>query len=270
MRQDLRHHIEELKQTTAIKERIESEIQIARSIQMSLVPKTFPPFPDRDEISLFAILEPAREIGGDLYDFYMADENHICMVVGDVTGKGVPAALFMAVTRTFLKSIWREEIDPALTLQRLNNSLAEDNDTDMFVTLFCGVLDLRTGKYRYARGGHNPPLWIQKDKPIARVPWINGVLVGVIPESTFEEAEITLKPGDRVFMFTDGVTEANNPAHDEYGEERLLETLEKCREQSNNEMIAAVRDSIRTFAEGTEQSDDITMLCFEFRGYMTT
>ena len=183
----LQENFEQLSQLTR---RIESEIQFARSIQMGLVPKTFPAFPGRTDFDLHAVLDPAREVGGDFYDYFMADDENLCFVIGDVSGKGVPAALFMAVTRTFIRSIWREERGPAKTLERVNNDLCIDNDAAMFVTLFCGLIHLPTGSLRYARGGHNPPLLLRANGEVDRLPWAEGMLVGAVSGATFEEKEI--------------------------------------------------------------------------------
>ena len=254
-------------QLSRLNQRIESEIRFARSIQMSLVPKTFPAFPGRTDFDLFAVLEPAREIGGDFYDYFMFDDENLCFVIGDVSGKGVPAALFMAVTRTFIRSIWREERNPAKTLERVNNDLCVDNDTSMFVTLFCGLINLPTGSLRYARGGHNPPLLIRAGGEVGRLPWADGMLVGTMPGATFEEKEIALSPGDTLFLFTDGVTEAMNTKGELFGEEQTVMELGKTtRGESCEQMVARLRQVLGTHAEGAEQSDDITMMAFRYLG----
>jgi sigma-B regulation protein RsbU (phosphoserine phosphatase) len=262
MRRDLRAHIDQLRTTTAAKERIESEIQIARSIQMSLVPRTFPPFPERDDIELFALLDPARDIGGDFYDFFMAEDDHLCLVIGDVSGKGVPAALFMAVTRTFLRMIWNVERDPAATLTRLNNELARDNEPNMFVTLFCARIHLPTGRCVFANGGHNPPFILHGDGSARRLPKVAGTLIGAMEDMAFEEGVVDLKPGDTLFLYTDGVTEALNPEEALAGEDWTLRELEKVRAKSCESLVTEMREALRRYAAGSEQSDDITMVAF--------
>ncbi len=266
MRRNLKQHVEDLRTTTAAKERIESEIHIARSIQMSLVPRTFPPFPDHGEFDLYALLDPARDIGGDFYDFFMCENQDLCMVVGDVSGKGVPAALFMAVTRTFLKTIWRMEQHPAPTLTRLNNELAIDNEPNMFVTLFCVRVNVPTGKCRYANGGHNPPFIIREDGSVDRLPRVAGTLVGALEDRSFEEGQVTLAPGETLFLYTDGVTEALDPAGRLSGEAWTIEQLRRARKDSCANLINDVREALKQYAAGAEQSDDITMLAFRYRG----
>ena len=266
MRKNLKTHVEQLRVTTAAKERIESEIHIARSIQMSLVPRTFPPFPERDDIELYAMLDPARDIGGDFYDFFMEKDDHLCLVVGDVSGKGVPAALFMAVTRTFLRTIWNVERDPAATLTRLNNELARDNEPSMFVTLFCARVHLPTGRCLYANGGHNPPFVIRGDGSVERIPKVKGTLVGGMEDMVFEEGEIDLKPGETLFLYTDGVTEAMNPDEVLTGENWTVDELKKVCSKDCEGMISGMREALKRHAAGAEQSDDITMLAFRYRG----
>jgi sigma-B regulation protein RsbU (phosphoserine phosphatase) len=266
MRTNLKEYMQQLQTTTAAKERIEGELQIAHSIQMSLVPKTFPPFPNRTDFEIFADLEPAREIGGDFYDFFMPDENTLCLVIGDVSGKGVPAALFMAVTRTFLKALWRNQESPAVVLGRLNDELASDNDPNMFVTLFCATINLSNGQCRYARGGHNPPFILNTQGKARRVPWTKGAIIGVIEGTQLEEGEITLEPGDILFLYTDGVTEAMDPEGHVYGEEQTLESLEKFYTPNCHDLVLRMRETLLEYAHGAEQSDDITMLAFRYQG----
>lgn len=261
MRGDLKNYILKLQKTTAVKERIESELRIAHAIQMDLVPKTFPPFPHRKDLDLFGILDPAREVGGDFYDFSMPDERHIFLFVGDVSGKGMPAALFMAVTRTLLKSICREERSPAVILRRLNGELAEGNDSNMFVTLFCALLDLASGECRFSNGGHNPPFVLKKNGDVERLPLTNGCVVGVMPGMDFGEDAVTIIfPGETLFIYTDGVTEAMNPVEELFGEERLIAELRRTHGGSSAQIAQSMREALCSYAAGAEQSDDVTML----------
>ena len=262
MREELKKYLLQLRETIAARERIESELRIAHKIQMDLVPKTFPPFPDRKEIDLFGMLEPAREVGGDFYDFFMPDEQHIFLFIGDVSGKGMPAAIFMAVTRTLLKAISREERNPAVILHRLNNTLAEDNDSNMFVTLFCALIDLRDGTCRFSNGGHNPPFVIRAAGDILRLPLTGGTAVGIIPDMKYNEATIALDYNETFFIYTDGVSEAMSPDEELFGEPRLVEVLRQNRAQTSTQLVHSVREALRVFAAGAEQSDDITMLVF--------
>ncbi|MCX7019273.1 MAG: SpoIIE family protein phosphatase [Candidatus Sumerlaeota bacterium] len=255
---------ENFEQLRRLNKRIESEILFARSIQMSLVPKSFPAFPGRGDFDLFAVLEPAREIGGDFYDYFMFDDETLCFVIGDVSGKGVPAALFMAVTRTFIRSIWREERNPAKTLERVNNDLCLDNDTAMFVTLFCGLINLPTGSLRYARGGHNPPFVVRAAGDVSFIPWVNGPLVGLFPGVIFDEQEITLARGDTLFLYTDGVSEAWDTQGQMFGEQRIIKQLCKTHGAGCEQLIGGMAEALRAYTTGAEQSDDITMLAFRY------
>lgn len=262
MREDLKKYVLQLRETVATKERIESDLRIAHAIQMDLVPKTFPPFPDRKDMDMFGILEPAREVGGDFYDFFMPDDHHIFLFIGDVSGKGMPAALFMAVTRTLLKAISREKRSPAVILRTLNNDLAEDNDSNMFVTLFCALLDLKDGTCRFSNGGHNPPYILRAGGDIVRLPLTGDTIVGVIPDTEFNEATIGLDSGDMLFLYTDGVTEAMNPANELFEETRLEDALRQNKGQTSMQVVHSTQEIMRTFISGAEQSDDITMLVF--------
>nr|HOO64019.1 SpoIIE family protein phosphatase [Synergistaceae bacterium] len=264
MRQQLLVQIDILCATSAAKERIESELHIAQSIQMSLIPKTFPPFPEHEEFDLYALLEPAREVGGDFYDFFMADEEHICLIVGDVSGKGVPAALFMAVTRTFTKILTKNSLDPGDILFKLNNELAQDNESCMFVTIFCAIVHLPSGKCRYASGGHNPPFYIPREGMMTMLPQVKGSLAGAMEDIEFEEGAFTFRPGDTLFLYTDGVTEAMNNEQELFGEERTALALSKLKGRKALELIRELRKVLGDFAEGAEQSDDITMMAFTY------
>jgi sigma-B regulation protein RsbU (phosphoserine phosphatase) len=264
MRQQLLVQIDILCATTAAKERIESELHIAQSIQMSLIPKTFPPFPEHEEFDLYALLEPAREVGGDFYDFFMADEQHICLLVGDVSGKGVPAALFMAVTRTFAKILTKNSLDPGEILFKLNNELAQDNESCMFVTIFCAIVHLPSGECRYASGGHNPPFYLPAQGVVTMLPQVKGPLAGALENMVFEEGTFTFSPGDTLFMYTDGVTEAMNNHEELFGEERTALAINKLRGKTPVELIRELRKVLGDFAEGAEQSDDITMMAFTY------
>jgi sigma-B regulation protein RsbU (phosphoserine phosphatase) len=259
MRGDLKKYIVELQAATVARERMESEMRIAHSIQMDLVPKTFP---QRNEFELFGILDPAREVGGDFYDFFLPDDHRIFLFIGDVSGKGMPAALFMAVTRTLLRAICRVDNNPASILKRLNNGLVESNDANMFVTIFCALVDLKSGVCKFSNGGHNPPIVIRKEGEIETLPLTGGAAVGVIPDIEFGEKALTLREKDALFLYTDGVTEAMNKADEMFGEERTVERLRRSHGNAAAHMVKAMREELRTFAAGAEQSDDVTMLAF--------
>lgn len=266
MRDNLKRHIEELRETTASRERMHSELRIAHDIQMGLVPKTFPPFPMRNDLDLFAVIEPAREVGGDFYDFFLLDDKRMVVAIGDVSGKGVPAALFMAVTRSFLRSAFRSDADPAEVMSHVNNELVDGNDACMFVTLFCAVFDLSDGSLKYANAGHNPPVIRHAD---GRQEWItrpSGTVAGVMEDSPYTTGETTLPEGAVLVLYTDGVTEAMNPESALYDESRLAARLAASGSaRSCRELTEDLVNDIRAFAAGAEQSDDITILMLKRR-----
>ncbi len=264
MRDDLKERIEELRVTTAERERIESELRIAASIQMSLVPRTFPPYPQRCDLELFALLEPAREVGGDFYDFFLLDEDHLALAIADVSGKGMPAALMMAVGRSFLRSYSRLGGGPSQILSSLNDELATDNDTSMFVTMFLAVVDLRNGHVRYASAGHNRPFVVRTGGEVEQLPRTKGIALGARVCMTFAEAELTLAHGDVLFLYTDGVSEAMNAADEVFTEERIATELARVARESCNGLLDELNAALRVHAAGVEQSDDITMVAFRY------
>lgn len=263
MESSLRQSVRDLKETTAIRERIESELKIARDIQMSMVPQRFPPFPLRPEFDLYATLVPAREVGGDFYDFFFIDDNHLCFVIGDVSGKGIPAALFMAVTRTLFRTTAGKVSQPDEILSLLNRELCRDNDSCMFVTVFCAVLDTRTGEVEYSNGGHNLPYFVSREdtKPLRNT---GGMALGVLQDATFRSAKLQLRGGDRLFLYTDGVTEAMDEGGNQYSEARLEHFLHEADGASLSEIIHGTVENVRRHSAGTPQSDDITVLALKF------
>ena len=262
MRDNLKTYIADLAETTAARERMNGELRIAHDIQMDLVPKTFPAFPERKDIDLFAIIEPAKEVGGDFYDFFMLDEDRIVLAIGDVSGKGVPAALFMAVTRSFLRSEFKVDADPGRVLYRVNDELSEGNESCMFVTLFCAVARLSDGSVAYANAGHNPPIVLRRSGSVEWISHPRGPAAGAIPGSDYSTGNLNLLTGEVLLLYTDGVTEAMTVDSTLYGEARLARLVANmggclCREGLNT-LLA----DIRVHATGADQSDDITMLMF--------
>lgn len=264
MEGSLRDNIRSLIETTATNERMEGELSVAREIQLGLLPKTFPPFPHHDEFDLYASLEPAREVGGDLYDFFFMDDSHFCFAIGDVSGKGVPASLFMAVSRTLLRAAAVRESNPAEIMASMNNDLASSNPNSMFVTLFIGVLDLKTGMLFYANGGHNPPVLMASGKPPLFMTGRSGPLVGAMEDMPYTLLETRLEPGDTLFLYTDGVTEAMNTEQMLYSDPRLLETLRSLNGQDPRAILKAVQEDVALHVGEAEPSDDITMLCLRY------
>jgi sigma-B regulation protein RsbU (phosphoserine phosphatase) len=246
--------------------RMEDELNVGREIQMSMLPLTFPPFIDRNEFTIYATLIPAREVGGDFYDFFFIDDEHLCMCVGDVSGKGVPSALFMAVTRTLIKSAAADDPSPASILTRANTELSERNESCMFVTLFVGILDVKTGRVRYTNAGHNPPYLKRADGSVAAVDERHGPVIGGMPGLTYAEDELVLAPDDLLVMYTDGVTEAMSPTEDLYTEERLARLIRDRELATVEDAVRVVLGDIDVHAGGAEQSDDITVLAVRFQG----
>ena len=260
MRDSLKRYIADLAITTASRERMQAELNVARDIQMDLLPKSFAAFRKRTDLDLFALMEPALEVGGDFYDFFFLDDDRLLVAVADVSGKGVPAALFMAVTRSFLRAEFKTDADPGCVLSRVNEALLESNPSLMFVTLFCGVLRLSDGHFDYANAGHNPPLIKRADGRLESVAARSGPAVGPLRGATYATHQLTLEVGDGLLLYTDGVTEAMDGESQLYGDQRLADfydgqTLADCR----NTLTALLAD-IRQYAAGAEQSDDITLL----------
>lgn len=258
--------IKKRQETMAIKERMEGELNIAHDIQMSMIPLLFPVFTEYKEFSLFAKIKPAREVGGDFYDFYFIDDNHLCIVIGDVSGKGVPAALFMAVSKTLIKSRASDDLSPASIVSYVNEEMSIDNPASMFVTLFIGVLDLNTGTLKYTNAGHNPPYIVKPDSTIAALNQRHGPIVGAIDGITYSEGSIVLKPKDKLLLFTDGVTEAMNINGDLFGEEKLENFLIESHGLPVTPLIDELMGAVSDHEAGCEQSDDITILAFEYFG----
>jgi len=251
------------RRTAAQKERMEGELTVARDIQRGIVPSIFPPFPEREEFDLHASLESAREVGGDLYDFFLLDDDHLCLTIGDVSGKGVPASLFMAVTITLLRAVGHRVDAPDEALARLNTALCRDNDSAMFVTLFFGTVDLRSGELVYACGGHMPPYVVRADGRVEELPQPHGVGLGVSERARYATLTATLEPGDAVLVYTDGVTEAMSYEGAMFGPARLEEVLARGRGRLDaGELLQDVRDAVWDFAAGAEQYDDLTLLAF--------
>ena len=247
------------------KERLEEGLKLAHDIQMSMLPKTFPPFPERRDLDIFAAITPAKKVGGDFYDFFFLDENRLCFAIGDVSGKGVPAALFMAVVKTLFKAIAGRVQNPGEILSTVNREICRDNDSQMFTTLFCGILDTRTGEIRYSNGGHNPPYHLSR-AGVQQVPKTGGRVLGLLEETTYAGSRLVLGPGETLLLYTDGVTEALDPAEQFFSERRLESILTQINFASAREQIEYLTREITLFAAGAEQADDITTLAIRFLG----
>jgi sigma-B regulation protein RsbU (phosphoserine phosphatase) len=266
MRDDLRSYIDNLKETTAAKARIEGDLKTARTIQLDLLPSRFTFEPPRPEIDVRAWLEPARDVGGDFYDFFLLGPDRLFVAVADVSGKGVPAALFMAVSKAYLKAFAKDSGDPARALSELNDELALENDEAMFLTVFCAVVDLRTGEGRYASGGHHPPLLLRASGPLEELPKLWGPLVGLERGATFESGTFRLERGDVLVGSSDGVEDAGNERGELYGTERAEAALEVLRGRDSSAIIEALREDIRKFVGEAAPTDDITLLALRYLG----
>jgi len=259
---ELKRAIQEHRQLLAI----QRELDIANHIQQSVLPQKFPPFPERKELDIHAQMIPAREVGGDFYDFFFVDEERLAFVIGDVSGKGIPAALFMMVTRTLIKSQAMEGGEPGHCLYVVNNHLTMNNAEEMFVTVFYGILNTRTGVLQYGNGGHNPPYLIRCKGGVAPLEKCGNLALGIFDNRPYIIKTVSLEPGDAVFLFTDGITEAENKGREFYGDARLQQALERFRCASARETIQGVVEDVRGFSQGAPQSDDITALCVRYLG----
>ena len=241
------------------------EIEIASDIQQSIVPRNFPEPPGRDGFDLYAAMIPASDVGGDFYDFFLLGPSQLAVVIGDVSGKGIPAALFMAVSRTLLKATALSVPSPATSLQHVNRLLHAENSSGMFVSLFYGILDTRSGRLVFSNGGHNPPLVVRAGTGAQPLEVKTGCVLGVFDDAVYEDATTTLLPRDTLLLYTDGVTEAMNPADELYGEERLRQLLRNPADSPRTLIDDIVADVKRHSGEAA-QSDDITLLAVTYRG----
>lgn len=263
---ELQESLENLRRTRSAKERMESELNIGREIQMSMLPLRFPLFPDRTEFEAYAVLQPAREVGGDFYDLFLIDDHHFCFSVGDVSGKGVPAALFMAVTKTLIKSRASNDLSPGSILSHVNTELSRDNESCMFVTLFVAILDLRDGTLTYSNAGHNPPYILRRDGRRDRLDRRHGPIVAAVEGIAYREDTAVMDPGDQIVLYTDGVTEAADVDYNLYSENRLAAVLNSLADVTAQSIVDRVVEDVETFRGAAEPSDDITLVGVTFRG----
>ena len=246
------------------KESMEKELDIGREIQMSMVPQVFPAFPERKEFDIYAILQPARQVGGDLYDFYFLDGNRLCFCIGDVSGKGVPAALFMAMTKTLIKSRSVDDYSTASIVTHVNDELSKDNKASMFVTLILGILHVGTGELLYTNAGHNRPYIRRSDGNVETLVQSHGPIMGAVPGLAYNEEKTKLVTGDVILLYTDGVTEAMNQNGKLYSDLRLNQLFATSSTASLEYLINSIVSDVEQFEAGAEQTDDITMLALEF------
>jgi sigma-B regulation protein RsbU (phosphoserine phosphatase) len=245
---------------------VQRDLNTATRIQQSLLPKTFPPFPHRPEVDVYAEMLTAKEVGGDFYDFYFIDEDRLAFAVGDVSGKGIPAAIYMAVSRTLLKAIAHQVVNPGEVLRKLNMLLIPESDASTFVTVFFGVLNIRTGEVQFSNGGHNLPYLLRSTGEVEQLPMTDGMLLGKIPHLDFETKRIQLSKGDRMFVYTDGVSEAMDPEMNQYREERLESYLKTTAGNTIQDLVKGSIADIKKHTREAPQSDDITVLTLGYIG----
>ena len=261
----LKDSIRRLKETTAAQERIESELRVARDIQMSTMPKIFPPFPDRKDFGIHATIKPAKEVGGDFFNFELLKGDRLFFVIGDVSGKGVHAALFMAVANILIQTAARAGLTPDQVLAVANRQLSHDNDTCMFVTVFCGLVDLGGGGLTFSNAGHNPPYLLSGDDGVTPMEQPSGLVLGLNPDAEYSSHTLALRPGDGLFLFTDGVTEAMAKDGEMFGESRVESFLARYQQADAKKIVESALEDVKSFAAGAPQSDDITLLALRYR-----
>ena len=264
MQHSLTTYIDELKETTASKAAIENELKVAHDIQMSMLPKTFPPYPERDDVDIYGKLMPAKDVGGDLFDFYIRDEK-LFFCIGDVSGKGVPASLVMAMTRSLFRNISLHVSEPNVIVKALNAAVADGNETNMFVTLFLGVLDLHTGVLQYCNAGHDSPLLIGKN--VRTLDCDSNLPIGVIGDWAFSRQEIQLESQTTIFLYTDGLNEAEDSMHAQFGESRIIHVAESQLADGPvkpDTIVSQMEETVHRFVDEAEQSDDLTMLAIKY------
>ena len=264
---DMKLYMTDLLKVTKEKERIGAELNVATQIQADMLPRIFPPFPDRSEFDIYATMQPAKEVGGDFYDFFMLDEDHLGLVMADVSGKGVPAALFMVIAKTLIKNRAQMGGSPAEVLAYVNEQLCEGNDAELFVTVWFAILELSTGKGIAANAGHEHPVLRRSGGDYELVVYRHSPAVATLPGIRFREHEFELHPGDRVFVYTDGVPEAINEKEEDYGPDRMLAALNSCPPDTPmDETLRLVREDLDRFAGQMPQFDDVTMMAIDYRG----
>lgn len=264
MVKDLNLYIHDLTETTKAKERVEHELTIASEIQQSILPHTYPPFPGRKEFDLFALTKPAREVGGDFFDFFFVDDNHIGFLVADVCGKGVPAALFMAITRTLIKTAAVGEISPAKTLENVNKAIYPDNSSCLFISIFYAIYNINDGSFCFANAGHNLPYIKYESGSVEQIPKTKSIALGVMENLQLEERNLALGINDLILLYTDGLTEAINVSEEMYEEERLVRFLKHCAVKQNMRSLTQhLLEDVEKFSGEVEQFDDITLLVLQ-------
>ncbi|MBO4563107.1 MAG: PP2C family protein-serine/threonine phosphatase [Clostridia bacterium] len=255
-----------LKTATAEKERIGTELALATRLQAAFLPSVFPPFPERSEFDIYASMDPAKEVGGDFYDFYLIDDDHLCMTIADVSGKGIPAALFMMVSKIILQSCAMLGQSAGEVLTKTNEAICSNNKESMFVTVWIGILEISTGRLTCANAGHEYPAIMRNGGKFELMKDKHGLVIGAMDGVRYKEYELTLSPGDKLFVYTDGVPEAEDAHNEMFGTERMINALNENSGAEPARLLKNVRAAVDGFVSGAEQFDDLTMLCIEYKG----
>ena len=266
MEEQIETYISDITRITAERERISTELSLATRIQAAFIPHLFPPFPDRQEFTLYATMDPAKEVGGDFFDFFLIDEDHLGLVIADVSGKGIPAALFMMASKIILQSCAMLGHGPAAILTKTNEAVCSNNQEQMFVTVWLGILEISTGRLKAANAGHEYPVIKEPDGDFALWKDKHGLVIGGMSGVRYREYEIQLKPGAKIFVYTDGVPEASNAQNELFGSGRMIAALNEAKDEAPEAILRSVRRAVDGFVQEAEQFDDLTMLCLEYNG----
>ena len=257
---------EKLTHITAERERVSTELRMASQIQTAVLPSRFPAFPERGEFDLYASMDPAKEVGGDFYDFFLIDDDHLAMVIADVSDKGVPAALFMMSAKNIINYRAQMGGTPGEILTSANAQLCKDNEYKMFVTAWLGILELSTGRLVATNAGHEYPILKRPDGAFEAFRDKHGIFMGVMPKAVYKDYELTLEPGSRLFVYTDGLTEAINEREEQFGMERILRVLNDNSDATPRELLCYVKSAVGDYVGDARQFDDLTMLCLAYKG----
>lgn len=264
--EEIDDYVYEIESISAEKHRIESELDMAKRIQLSMMPSIFPPYPDRNDFEIYATVDPAREVGGDFYDFFLIDEDHLCLVMADVSGKGIPAALFMMGSKIILKNSAMSGYSPSEIFSRANQAICENNEQDMFLTAWLGILELSTGKMIAVNAGHEYPALMRAGEKFEIIKSKHGFVLGGMEDSVYTEYELKFEPGDKIFLYTDGLPEATNGEGEMFGTEGMLGALNEKRECDPAMVLNGMKKAVDGFVKDAEQFDDLTMMCVEYKG----
>lgn len=266
MEEQIQNYVESITQITAEKERINTELKLATKIQADMLPHVFPAFPERKEFELFANMDPAKEVGGDFFDFFLVDNDHLCITIADVSGKGIPAALFMMASKILLKNNAMTGKGPAEILTDVNAAICANNREQMFVTIWLGILEISTGRLTAANAGHEYPVLMRAGKDFELYRDKHGFVIGGMEGAEYSQYELQLNPGDKLFLYTDGVTEATDANKELFGSGRMIAVLNERKDTSPTQMLEGVRRAVDDFVKEAEQFDDLTMLCLVYKG----